>query len=292
MSTSYGGVGTRAQWTPDSQTVYITTTSNVLLTHSNFTSWQSTPLTGVDQTYTDVAVTVPSIGAYFAGQVTDGRSYCPSSQVGTSGTPPTVTNTFSPLADESAAPSDRIAATTDGNHILGATVTTTPAQLSDISVSLPVPPSPQAQTQGANYACPTTVGVGYFKSTFTSQPLSQIAANSITGVDPASNSAIAFVTYTGSSGLLPLYLPASSGAGTLSYVPLSSGAGSAPVAGVFSTDNLTFYTGTSSDNAVHVISINGKAASDSSTLSPNLPGASGGTAVPNLLVQRPKRSTS
>ena len=295
VSSTFGGVGTHAAWTPDSQTVYITTTGNALLTHSAFTSWQSTPLNLV---YNDVAVTVPSVGAYFAGAatggkgVTDGRSYCASNVSISPGSPPTYNNAFAPLADENTALSDRLAATTDGKHILGATVATTPAQLNDIAVTLPLPSTTQTSNANMPPYCPVTVNSGYFQSTFTAQPLSQIVANAITGVDPASNSALAFVTYTGTGGLLPLYAPAASGKGALSYVTLTSGAASAPVAGVFSTDNLTFYAGTSADNAVHVISVSGTTAKDSSTLTPNLPGASGGTATPNLLVQRPKRSTS
>ena len=56
-------------------------------------------------------------------------------------------------------------------------------------------------------------------------------------------------TYTGTSGLLPEYIPST---GAISNVTLSSGA-VAPVAGVFSSDNLTFFAGTSGDNQVHLI---------------------------------------
>ena len=61
--TTYGGVGTAAQWSPDSQTVYIAAGTQ-LLVHSAFTGWYSTTAT---QPYKDVAVTVPSVGAFFAG---------------------------------------------------------------------------------------------------------------------------------------------------------------------------------------------------------------------------------
>jgi trimeric autotransporter adhesin len=284
VQTSTGGVGTRAQWSPDSQMVYVTTTGNTLLTHSNFTSWQSSSL---DETYTDVAVTVPSIGAYFAGTRTEGRTYCATSTPTGIGTPQTVTNVFNPIADTSAAATDRISATTDGKHILGATAT--PAALKDIAVTFPAVSPSQPNGPGT---CTNITGGAAFSSSFTTVPLASIQPTAITGVQPASNSALAFVTYTGTSGLLPLYVPAPSGIGTVSYVTLSSGAASAPVAGVFSTDNLTFYAGTSGDNAVHVIAVTGTTAKDASTLTPNLPAATSGTAVPNLIAQRPKRSTS
>ena len=119
-----------------------------------------------------------------------------------------------------------------------------------------------------------------------------VTATGITGVVPSSNSAVAFVTYTGTSGLLPLYVPAASGPGTLKFVTLSGGATSAPVAGVFSTDNKTFYAGTSGDNQVHLITVIGTAATDTSVIAPKLPDGNGNPVAPNLLVQRPKKATS
>jgi sugar lactone lactonase YvrE len=293
VATSYGGVATSAAWSPDSSTVYITTQSgNVLLTHNSFTNWQATSTT---ENYTASVVTVPSVGAYFAGpSFTDGRSYCSSSTISTSGTPPTVTNVFAPLADENAAVNDVLAATTDGLHMLGATVSTTPATLNDLDLTLPV-------TSSTSAACPTAVTPGYFSSTDNKLALSQITAASITGVVPASNSKLAFVTYTGSSAKLPLYLPPASGAGTLSFLTLGNGAtvASAPDIGVFSTDNLTFYVGTAAangnavDNDLHIFSINGTTATESGVLKPNLPPTTGtGVAPINLLVQKPKHLTS
>ena len=119
----------------------------MLLTHNSFTNWQATSTT---ENYTASVVTVPSVGAYFAGpSFTDGRSYCSSSTISTSGTPPTVTNVFAPLADENAAVNDTISATTDGLHILGATASTVPAKLNDLDLTLPLP-----TTANPNVACP------------------------------------------------------------------------------------------------------------------------------------------
>jgi trimeric autotransporter adhesin len=284
VTTSYGNVvGTSAAWSPDSQTVYITTSTNTLLTHNAFNNWQVTP---TNVLYTDVTVTVPHIGAYFAGTETDGRSYCATTTIqtpGSNGNPPTTANEYYPLADQSAAQTDQVAATTDGNHILGATVQGGTPTLNDISVTLPVTtPCPQP---------PNGVAVGFFKSSFTTHPLSSITASAIDGVVPASNSALAFVTYTGSSGLLPEYIPS---AGTVTYLQLANGATSAtaPLAGVFSTDNLNFYVG-ASDGQVHLLTINGTTATERGVLQPNLPLATGsGNAPVNLVAQHPKKLQS
>jgi trimeric autotransporter adhesin len=284
VSTSYGNlVGTSAQWSPDSQTVYITTTTNTLLTHSTFNNWQ---VATTNETYKDVAVMVPSIGAYFSGQTTEGRSYCSVTTIATpasNGNPPTTNNAYFPLADTVAVNSDVLAATTDSQHILTATAGTTPATLSDIKITLPPPTAGNAPQ-----ACTTATGaVSFTSSAGAPVPLSNITASAITGVDPESNSDLAFVTYTGSGGVLPFYVPST---GALSYVTLSSGA-TAPVAGVFSTDNLTFYVGTAGDNQVHLITVNGTTATESGKIvAPQLPAATGsGYATPNLIAQHPKK---
>ncbi len=181
--TSYGNVvGTSAAWSPDSQTVYITTNTNTLLTHSAFNNWQVTPTNAV---YTDVTVTIPHIGAYFAGRPeTDGRSYCPTTTIaipGSNGNPPTTANIYYPLADSLAVQNDRITATTDGQHILGAAVVSGAATLNDISVTLPVTtPCPQP---------PNAVPPDYFKGTNKPVSLSSITATQIDGIVPATNSA-------------------------------------------------------------------------------------------------------
>jgi hypothetical protein len=274
ISTEIGGVGTHAEFSPDSQTVYITAGSN-LLVHSNFTGWHTIPLT---TPATDVAVTVPGVGAYFAGSTTTARSYCTNSTViGTT----TTSNVFYPVADSVGITTDRVTATTDGKHILGATVATGPT-LVDFGFSAGVP------TQ----ACPTTVNPGYFNRTSsTTLPLAGVTASAITGILPTSDSSVAFVTYTG-SGPLPVYSPAG---GTLSYITLA-GTATAPAAGVVSTDNSTLYVGTSGDNLVHILTKGANGFVDTTTpIAPNLPPATGTTGpyvTPNLLVQRPRKTTS
>jgi hypothetical protein len=124
VTSTYGGVATHAEFTPDSQTVYITTgtvapdgsitPNNQLLVHSGFTGWTSTTLAAPAS---DLAITVPSVGAYLAGSPTTARSYCPSTTFSPDGLS-VVSNAFYPLADSATVQTDRLAATNDGMHIL------------------------------------------------------------------------------------------------------------------------------------------------------------------------------
>jgi trimeric autotransporter adhesin len=287
---TFGGVGARAEFAPDSQTVYIAAGSQ-LLVYSAYTGWTDiTPTTANNPlgttAVTDVAITVPSVGAYFAGPTTTARGYCPSS------TPTTVagvageTNIFYPSALDSVAATtvtDRIAATNDGLHILGATVTAFPATLSDLLVQIP---SGNTSKVPVSIACPPVGGLT-FSSTLSTTILNPITATAITGVLPTSDSAFAFVTYTGSGGVLPAYSPT---ARTATYVKLS-GTATAPIAGVISADNTTFYAGTSGDNLVHLITITPSTQTDTSTLAPNLTSPAGVTVPVNLLVQKPRKTT-
>ena len=283
---TYGGVGTHAEFSPDNQTVYITA-GNQLLVYSTYTGWASiNPATTAGTPVTDVAVTVPGVGAYFAGPTTTARGYCSISTPAVA--PNSDNNIFYPPADSSPAITDRIAATNDGRHILGATVTPVP-MLSDLRVNIP-----STNTSGASVsiACPATGGLTFSNSLSTSI-LGSITATAITGVLPTSDSAYAFITYTGSGGVLPAYSPlpnGASGAGTTTYVKLS-GTATAPIAGVPSADNTTFYAGTSGDNLVHIVNINGSTLTDNSTLTPNLTNPSGATVPVNLIVQKPRRTT-
>jgi hypothetical protein len=320
VTTSYNGVGTSASWSPDDQAVYITTTTNAVLTHSNFSDWQTAT---AGEIYTNVAVTVPSIGAFFAGpSFTDARSYCPSSTVGATtipGTPPNVDNQFIPLvAHTTQAITDQIAATTDGKHIIGAhAISGGASTLSDIDVTLPLPPLSNTAA-GVNYGCPIPPApqptTGYFGASANVLPLTGINAGTITGVFPSSNSTAAFVTYTlptgvtTGGGLLPLYLPPATGAGTIQLLTLGNGAtaAAAPVSGVFSTDNFTFYAGTgaadgtSVDNDVHLITMTYPTSgtptateATGSTITPQLPLSTGtGYAPVNLIAQFPKKTTT
>jgi hypothetical protein len=278
---TYGGVGVHAEYAPDSQTVYIAA-GNQLLVYSAFTGWTNiSPATTAGTPVSDVAVTVPAVGAYFAGATTTARSYCAISTP--TATAQTDSNVFYPQADSSAAITDRVAATNDGLHILGATVTPAPT-VNDLRVEIP---SGNANGPTVSVACPLT-GTLSFSDTVSRLPLTQIAATAITGVLPTPDSSIAFVTYTGTGGVIPTYSPVASGAGTVGYIKLS-GTAIAPVSGVVSSDSTTLYAGTTGDNLVHIITRS--TLTDSSTLNPNLTSPAGATVPVNLLVQKPRKTT-
>jgi trimeric autotransporter adhesin len=309
IQTQYGGVGTHAVFSPDSTTVYITlgdvttpatpttpavvTPNSQLLVHSTFTGWYQTqttlPNTTTPLNTTDVAIGVPSVGAFFGGNNTTARSYCP--ETTTVGLPATTssttTNIFYPDAGVLGPQTDRIATTNDGLHVLGATVTPTPT-LTDLSTAphLPINECPAADTPPQTFTTSTA---------FTG-PLSGITATAITGVFPTSDSKIAFVTYLGSGAVVPTYTPQPTGPGTLGSIPLSTALGTpiAPVTGVVSADNQTFFAGTSGDNAVHLITkqTDGSYKDTTTPIAPKLPDVNGNIVAPNLLVQKPRKATS
>ena len=268
--TSFGGTGTRAQYSPDSQAVYIVGQGK-LYVYSNFTGWHiyDTSSTGS----TDVAVTIPDVGAYIAGNTTTAHSYCADTTVNPSD--------YYPLADQATTPTDKLTATNDGKHILGATVSTAVPTLSDIAVTLPIG------------QCPPNGTGAKFSNNFTTTPLTGVSASSINYVVPATDSSVAFVTYFASSGApsgsasLPAYRPVAGGPGVLTEIPLKGA--SAPTNGVFSADNQTFYTGTSGDNLVHIIDT--KTLTDTRQINPQLVDPTGKTVVPDLLAARPRPTT-
>jgi hypothetical protein len=302
VQTTYGGVATHAEFTPDSQTVYITmgdvttpatpttpavvTPNTQLLVHSVFTGWY---VTNSAQPTPNLAVTVPSVGAFFSGSVTTARGYCPITTASTNTDGQiTTTNVFYPDAGVADPVSDVLAATNDGLHILGATATPA-ATLTDLFLTNP------AGNGLPVGACPDT-GLKFTANPVLNSALPGITATAVTGVDPASDSTIAFVTYTGTGGTLPSYTPSATGAGgTLGTISLSTAVGTptAPVAGVFSSDNFTFYVGTSGDNAVHLITKGTNGYQDTTApITPKLPDVNGNTVTPNLLVQKPRLATS
>ncbi len=312
--TQYGGVGTHAVFTPDSTTVYITlgsydaatgvtTPNNQLLVHSTQTGWYST---SSSQPTSSVALAVPSVGAFFGGNPTTARSYCsvttisavPGQTAGSS----TTANLFFPDAGVTGPQTDQVAATNDGLHLLGAAVPAGgAANFTDFLLSTPAPagaPAPAGLPVGQ---CPTTPTGVTQQVTFGATPtftgaLPGVTATAITGVDPTSDSKIAFVTYTGSGGMVPTYTPQAGGAGTLGSIALqtsSFGTPIAPVAGVVSADNQTFFVGTSGDNVVHLITNGANGYADTKTpIAPKLMDGNGNIATPNLLVQKPRKTTS
>jgi hypothetical protein len=282
IQTQYGGIGTHAEFSPDSQTVYITTTTNQLLVHSVLTGWTSATLANPA---TDVAVTVPSAGAFLGGPTTTARGQCPVTTTTTVNGLQTTSNVFYPDTGVAGPMTDRIAATNDGQHILGATAASN--SLIDFLISHTDPASPTPEPGVPTGACPAA------GSKFNATPgaplvFPGVTATAITGIDPTSDSSVAFVTYTGTGSVLPYYAP---GTGTIANIQLS-GSAIAPVAGVVSSDDSTFFVGTSGDNNIHLIDRTTLIDDPTKAIAPNLPGINGGVAVPNLLVQHPRKSTS
>ena len=146
--------------------------------------------------------------------------------------------------------------------------------------------------------CPLTdaTPVKFTTSVAFTGALPGVSATTITGVFPTSDSKTSFVTYTGTGGVVPTYTPQPTGAGTLGSIALSTALGTpiAPVSGVVSADNQTFYAGTTGDNAVHLITkqTDGSYKDVTTPIAPKLPDVNGNIVAPNLLVQKPRKSTN
>ena len=294
---TFGGIGKRAAYTPDGDTLYVTTTDNRLLVYSNFTSWQSYDLSATGAN--DVAIAVPSVGAFVGGTTAiNGRSYCPNSNV-----TPTIFYPQASTTAVSAAVGDRIISTNDGRHVLDVRLAAsggTPV-VNDVTFSGSTANDGTAGTRTFGNVlpsgdCPESGNPPAFGTVVNTAVLTGVTTPSVTGVFTASDSSIAFATYLPAAGaastgtLLPAYAPAAAGAGTVQTVKLTAGA-TAPVSGVFSSDNKFFFTGTSGDNQVHLITRSTLA--DTSQIAPKLPSNSGASfAVPNLLVQYPRSVTN
>ncbi len=296
--TSFGGLGTAAAYTPDSKTLYIAGPNN-LYVYSAFSGWSTYDVSAneaggsacmagnnLNSVYTPpgapnppynpfcapgVAITVPSIAAFLAGSQTMAHAFCPDTS--NPGSP-----SYYPLAAAAGAATEHVAATNDGNHILGAQAN--PPLLSDIGVTIP------------RGACPAAGGLT-IPTTLNQAAIPGIAPTSIDQVVADPNSTLAFITYTTASqapgGLLPYYqVPAPGALGTIASIPLT-GAATAPVVGVFSPDNNLFFTGTSGDNLVHYIDM--KSLTDSKQIDPKLLDGSGKPVPPQFLAVRPRPTT-
>jgi hypothetical protein len=241
----------------------------------------------ISSTVQTPALTIPSVGAYFRGTPTVAHTWCPSGTVGTYSN-----MVFYPLADtvddssSVAVQSDAQAATVDGQHILGAAVTSSGAAISDISVSIPKYNCLYQETD-SGYSDNHTLGTGDALSpltlthTVTTLPLSGVSPTAINQVVASPKSDLAFITYTAldsnTGATLPYYTLDSSGAaGTVGYVTLSgSSLIKAPLAGAFTPDNKLFFVSTAGDNKIHSISV--PTLTDTTQISPDLPACSSTT---------------
>ncbi|MGP8173745.1 MAG: YncE family protein [Terracidiphilus sp.] len=300
---TFGGMGTAAAWTPDSQTLYITdsaaennTPQNVaagitghadtLYIYNVNTGWTTYDLSTTTGGSQSLAITIPSVGAFLSGSSTVAHTWCPSGTVGNYANMSFYPQGPSP--DNSvAAQTDILAATTDGKHILGASTSGTSTAganitLSDIGVTIPalncLPPE-------ANPNYPLVLGDTLsplvLTTTLSHPPPITADAAAVNQVVPSPTSSLAFITYTPpttnpTTGVsLPYYLP---GTGTVGYVTFKgSGAANitAPLAGAFTPDDTLFFVSTAGDNMIHYISVplvtSNSANADTQQISPNLP---------------------
>jgi hypothetical protein len=170
---------------------------------------------------------------------------------------------------------DVLTATTDGNHILGAAVTSGGTTLTDIALDI-------APTECTLAAALSTNGA-LVSGTPAALNVNATAVNQVVA-SPASN--LAFVTYTAAesntNATLPFYQPNTTDPkqqGTIGYLPLATQSGgvspSAPLAGIFTPDDQLFFVSTAGDNMIHTISvplvISDPAHADTQQFSPNLP---------------------
>jgi hypothetical protein len=227
------------------------------------------------------AITVPGVGAFLSGNPTVAHTWCPT---GTIANGLSTITAFYPLGDSVPVQTDVLAATTNGQHILGAAWNGGPITLSDIAVTLPT----QTSTSGAVTPATCTVSAAgvmqplTIASTYNQVPVSNVNATIVDQVVPAPASNLAFITYSGTAAntQLPYYIPGADGAaGTVSYVTLGGSAASsitAPLTGAFSPDGTLFFVSTAGDNLVHYISVppsvtTATPPTDTQQIAPNLP---------------------
>jgi sugar lactone lactonase YvrE len=318
---SFGGMGAAAAWTPDAKTLYVTDSAALGGNHTDAvyvynanTGWSTftQPCTGsVTCSHSanggqSLAITVPSVGAYFSGASTVSHTWCPTGTVGgilaNGTTVNSILSAYYPQADAVTAPTSLLAATTDGNHILGASLAGSTISISDISVSIPATACPwteSAANKAANSQPETEPHAGDTLNLLTTKgklaatlPVSQVTVDSATNLNQivvSPSSSLAFLTYSGDTAgaPLPYYLPdattlpsgghctlASGGTGALCYLTLTDSTPATitgPVAGAFSPDNKLFFVSTAGDNKIHYLDLTGATPVDKQQITPNLP---------------------
>lgn len=323
---TFNGMGNAAAWTPDSQTLYITdnaamnnaaegitghTDTLYVYNQSNWTTYslQPSPLlnpplppgllppssgytvpntlpanVAYSSTMQTPALMIPSVGAFVRGDPTQAHTWCPTGTVGDY-----TSIIFYPnmTGDSVAVQNDVLAATTDGQHILGAAATGGGVTLNDIGVTIPTIESATGILTPISCPLTTSSGVQTLKGlsiapvlnesfTFATSKVNATAVNQVIA-SPESN--LAFVTYTADTtntgAELPFYVPGSG----IGYVPLTTQSGStapiAPLAGAFTSDDQLFFVSTAGDDMIHYISVplvtSSPATADTQQISPNLP---------------------
>jgi len=285
--TTFGGMGTAAQWTPDGKTLYISDSAAAGAGHSDtlyvynintgFTSYPLSASGGANPGAQNLAITIPSVGAYLSGNPTVAHTWCPAGTVGD-----TAATLFYPQGDSVPTLTDVLAATTDGQHILGAALAGGAVTLSDIGITLPTTTSPAGAVTPA--PCPdSAAGVMsplIITHTLAKVPVGDVNATAVNQVVPSPQSKVAFITYDGDTtgAKLPYYIPGTGGAaGTVGYVTLNGNADiTAPLAGAFTPDDALFFVSTAGDNLIHYIAIPQAVTpatppTDTQQIAPNLP---------------------
>jgi len=316
-ASTFGGLGISAAWTPDSKTLYVTDSAaannlpaniaagitahtDTLYVFNANTGWTTYPLpcsagascATPSKGAESVAITIPSVGAYIAGDPTVAHTWCPT---GTAGNYSSIS--FYPVGDTVPVDTDVLAATTDGNHILGAAsgASAGPISFYDIGVTIPAGACPAAVNNLLQPLIIPHTGPAAGTVNVTATAVNQIVTSpaAVTAGTSSAASSLSFITYTGTTtgATLPYYLQTTSASatlGTLGYVPLTGSANiTAPIAGAFSPDSTLFFVSTSGDNLVHYI--NTTTLTDTLQIAPDLPACTPGS-DPNCTLTAPATS--
>lgn len=300
VTATFGGLGSAAQWTPDSKTLYISDSSalnnpangitghtDTLYVYNINTGWTTYPLaaSGTANPASNpgaqkLALLIPGIGAFLSGSSTVAHTWCPT---GTASNYGTISFYPEPPNDSVAALTQVLASTTDGEHILGAAAVNGVTTFSDISVTVPTGECPaalagQLQPLTVPYTLnpPQTLSVS---ATGVNQIVtSPSAVTQGTTTTAATN--LSFITYNGTTtgATLPYYTQAygNPAPGTVKYVTLNGASViTAPLAGAFSSDGTLFFVSTAGDNLIHYI--NTTTLTDTQQINLNLPACAAGS---------------
>lgn len=280
VTSTFGGMGSSAIWTPDAKTLYITDSKSLggnhadtLYVYNTNTGWTTHDLSASGGA-TNLALTVPSVGAYLSGNPTVAHAWCPT---GTAGNYASMS--FYPQADSLDVQTDVLAGTSDGFHIIGAAENSGAVTLSDIGVTIPTTQCPIA-TDGTMAGLALTHTLVQTPVNINATSLNQMvtAPAPVTSGNSVPTNSLTFLTYTGNTtgATLPYYtqVTGSTGSlGALGYITLTgSSAITAPIAGTFSPDDSLFIVSTSGDNLIHYI--NTTTLTDTQQLTPALPACS------------------
>jgi hypothetical protein len=306
VGSTFGGLGVSAQWTPDSKTLYVSDSAalggnhtDTLYVYNANTGWTTyaLPSSSSSNGAQSLAIMVPSVGAYVSGNPTVAHTWCPAGNVGAYNSMVFYPEEPSVAGDSINVPTDVLAATNDGHHILGATQTGSGITFSDIDVTVPADASGSVNClpAGVNQTAPgpgnplkplllssTNIqGQLNVHATSVNQIVTSPAAVT-SGTSPSGNS-LSFVTYNGATAgaTLPYYTQVAGPSSSFGHIGYITFAGStaasitAPVAGAFSPDNTLFFVSTSGDNLVHYIDTT--TLKDTQQINPNLPACAPGS---------------